>query len=206
VFASVLGELAASSVRVPADFVKQRLQAGIANSFWDGVRGLARARSSVLLASWRATAMRDISHSSLQFPLYEGIKLAVARQTGKGTVDCLPAWQAACCGSVAGAASAFLTAPLDLLRTRVNLCSALAKPAQDVGTDRRTLASKEIHAIYRQRGISGFFVGAGYRAACMGLGGFVFLGAFEAAKTLLSGDSSRQSASAMLAPALHAAI
>jgi len=88
----------------------------------------------------------------------------------------------------------------------VNLCSAVAKSTTDAGIDRRTLATTEIRTIYRQRGIAGFFAGAGYRAACMGLGGFVFLGAFETAKTLLSGDSSKQRASAMTALELHAAI
>ncbi|CAK0889461.1 unnamed protein product [Prorocentrum cordatum] len=106
--------------------------------------------------------MRDISHSSLQFPLYEGIKLAVARQTGKRSVDCLPAWQVSTSTEyewkVASRANSDTTAATPTLivgrvRTRVNLCSAVAKSTTDAGIDRRTLATTEIRTIYRQRGL-----------------------------------------------------
>jgi solute carrier family 25 S-adenosylmethionine transporter 26 len=183
VLASVLGELVASGVRAPADMVKQRLQAGVASSFWDAAK-VASWRG--IVASWRATAMRDVLHSSLQFPLYEGLKLALAHQTGRRTSS-IPAWQAAVCGSVAGASSAYLTTPLDLLRTRVNLRSP-ASAAAGQALSLRQLASEEIKDIYRHRGVTGFFAGAGYRASCMGLGGFVFLGAFETTKTFFTGS------------------
>ena len=38
--------------------------------------------------------------------------------------------------------------------------------------------------VYSERGFRGFFAGCTCRAAWMGLGGFIFLGSFELAKTL----------------------
>ena len=40
--------------------------------------------------------------------------------------------------------------------------------------------------VYSERGFRGFFAGCTCRAAWMGLGGFIFLGSFELAKTLSS--------------------
>lgn len=173
VLASVSGELAASCIRVPVDLVKQRLQAGYKSSY------LLPMHRSIFLASFQATAMRDVTHSSLQYPIYEYLKLALAHWTGQS----LPAWQAAACGSVAGVISATLTTPFDLLKTRLNLRNP-PPPTGDKGClhQSHALIAEEVREIYKSRGVTGFFSGAMYRASWMGLGGFVFLGSFEFAK------------------------
>lgn len=60
----------------------------------------------------------QIPFTSLQFPLYELLKVQLARSLGK---EKLPAYEAALCGSAAGAVAAALTTPLDVLKTRVML-------------------------------------------------------------------------------------
>jgi len=180
VFASVVGELAAACVRVPVDLVKQRLQAGYKSSF------SLPMHSSIFLASFQAAAMRDVTHSSLQYPLYESLKQLAASQCG----GLLPTWLAAVCGSVAGVVSATLTTPFDLVKTRLNLRTPPAPENGGRGAGQlptsAALLSEEIRQIYASEGIAGFFAGAGIRALWMGLGGFVFLGSFELAKDRLS--------------------
>lgn len=173
--ASVTGELAASVVRVPMDLMKQRLQTGC------NCLALPLS-SSIVLASFQATALRDMCQSSLQYPLYECFKIAASKWAWQGDVNHLPVGVAAVCGSAAGLISATFTTPFDLVKTRVNL----RKPISDVERARmKELIYDEVARIYRSDGVRGFFVGAGFRAAWMSIGGFVFLGSFELTKSRL---------------------
>ncbi|CAJ1367255.1 unnamed protein product [Effrenium voratum] len=177
--ASILGELAAGVWRVPVDLVKQRQQAGGGQSLRTVVQGVWSTQSSIFVASLQASLLRDVTHSSLQFPLYEYLKLACANFHGVAK-EALPTWQAASCGTVAGVISALLSTPLDVLRTRLNLredhlCPVGRKKASE-------LLKEEVVLVYRHRGLKGFFAGCTCRAAWMGLGGFIFLGSFELAK------------------------
>lgn len=173
--ASVAGELAASVVRVPIDLMKQRLQTGC--------HCLALPMSSsIVLASFQATALRDMCQSSLQYPLYECFKIAASNWVSEGDVDHLPVGVAAVCGSAAGLISATFTTPFDLIKTRVNLRKSLSDVER---TKMKELIFEEVARVYRSDGLRGFFVGAGFRAAWMSLGGFVFLGSFELTKSRL---------------------
>jgi solute carrier family 25 S-adenosylmethionine transporter 26 len=62
--------------------------------------------------------MREIPFTSIQFPLYELLKLNLARKLDRKP---LFAHEAAICGSIAGGVAAALTTPLDVLKTRVML-------------------------------------------------------------------------------------
>lgn len=109
-------------VRVPTEVVKQRSQTSshgswaVAKDVWSssGLKGFYRG--------FGTTVAREIPFTCLQFPLYERLKLILARRRTKtGRVKDLPAIEAACCGSVAGGVAAGLTTPLDVAKTRVML-------------------------------------------------------------------------------------
>mmetsp|Transcript_1920 Transcript_1920/g.3637 ORF Transcript_1920/g.3637 Transcript_1920/m.3637 type:complete len:597 (-) Transcript_1920:34-1824(-) len=184
ILAAVSGELAAACIRVPIDLVKQRKQT-------NALRATGSSSLSVFLASFQATAARDLMHCTLQYPLYECVKLGAASLLSTEELPVaahsLSPAVAASCGSIAGVISAYLTAPFDLLKTRLNLTSGVAK-----GTRPIWLLSNEIRDIHTSRGLRGFFAGAHLRAAWMGLGGFVFLGSFELGKNYFAPKHQQQ--------------
>lgn len=180
--ASAMAESVASTIRVPLDMLKQRLQMGYAsNTLWSASR-------HSMIAAYRVTLLRDLCHNGLQFPLYEILKATAAKRGSKsGQAAQL---QAAACGGVAGFVSAAITTPFDLLKTRMNLAGhqsdAGACPVQLRRRGAAGLLRAEMAHIYATKGIAGFWAGGGLRAAWMGFGGFIFLGSFEVAREELT--------------------
>lgn len=95
----------------------------------DGLKGFYRGfgitvmREVCALPSWTSSLSQQTGHSqipftSLQFPLYELLKLRLSGALGRKP---LHAHEAAICGSIAGGFSAAVTTPLDVLKTRVML-------------------------------------------------------------------------------------
>lgn len=166
-----LGEIAACSIRVPSEVIKQRAQSQahhtslsafksiIANETGEGVfRGLYRG--------WSTTIMREIPFTVIQFPLYEKFKVIRASQQG-GELS----WaDGAICGSVAGGIAAALTTPLDVLKTRLML-SPHPVPVL-------TIAKQ----IITEEGYSAFWKGVGPRTMWISAGGAIFLGVYEIVK------------------------
>jgi solute carrier family 25 (mitochondrial S-adenosylmethionine transporter), member 26 len=171
--ASILGECSACVVRVPTEYVKQRLQAGYVLTVSHALRDLRSARrSGAFSAAFRATVCRDLCFSGLQFPIYEALK--VGFESGEqGSVGMA---EAALCGSVAGMCSGFLTTPLDKCKTQMMLQGNSSQPIGLLNALRN---------IYGTQGIAGLFSGASTRVAWMGIGGLIFLGSYECCKNVL---------------------
>ena len=129
-------------VRVPTEVIKTRMQTAsygtLAKSSLsaaqlvlasDGVRGFYRGFSTTIMREVRVidlinrsmfirSVVYQIPFTSLQFPLYELLKVELSVLLGRRP---LQAHEAAVCGSVAGAFAAAATTPLDVLKTRVML-------------------------------------------------------------------------------------
>jgi solute carrier family 25 (mitochondrial S-adenosylmethionine transporter), member 26 len=188
--AASLGEIAACAVRVPTEVVKQRAQAGQHGG------SSAAALSSILgqygkvglggvwrelYRGWGITVMREVPFTVIQFPLWEALK-EWGRQKKQG-----PEWrpserpaevtalESALYGSVAGAAAAGITTPLDVLKTRVML------------SQQRERVIPVLRAILRDHGIRPFFAGIGPRVAWISVGGAIFLGSYQYAVNTLNG-------------------
>ncbi|KAK9488717.1 mitochondrial carrier [Lipomyces starkeyi] len=175
--AASLGEIAACTIRVPTEVIKQRVQASkyhsslaalksvLSNHTGEGVfRGLYRGYST--------TIMREIPFTMIQFPLYEALKRGTARRAGRKSAN---AAEGAVCGSIAGGAAAASTTPLDVLKTRIML------------SEKRVSVRHLVREIVRDEGFQAFFRGVGPRTMWISAGGAVFLGVYEAAKNLVTG-------------------
>lgn len=100
----------------------------------------------------------------------------------------MSSFEAAVCGSITGAFAAALTTPLDVAKTRLMLGSDTS------GVAYRGTIDTLIRLYYesgdtkvksngvRSGGFRVLFSGVGPRTTWMGLGGFVFFGAYEASK------------------------
>ncbi|KAI0770026.1 S-adenosylmethionine transporter [Fomes fomentarius] len=181
--AASLGEVAACSIRVPTEVIKTRTQTSTYGSAaqsslaaarlvlsTEGIRGFYRGFGS--------TIMREIPFTSLQFPLYELLKLRLAKAFHRP----LHAYEAAVCGSFAGGVAAALTTPLDVLKTRVML--DLRDPTKHA---QPTLA-RRFRDIYVEGGTKALFAGVVPRTLWISAGGAVFLGVYEWAVHALMGS------------------
>ncbi|XP_006630715.2 mitochondrial S-adenosylmethionine carrier protein [Lepisosteus oculatus] len=177
--AASLGETVACLIRVPSEVVKQRAQACPSSSTYqvllgtlreEGVRGLYRGYKSMVL--------REIPFSLVQFPLWEYLKSLWSWKQG----HVLYPWQAALCGAFAGGAAAFVTAPLDVAKTRIILAKAGTQTASG------NILSV-MYEVWRSRGVPGLFAGSVPRMASISIGGFIFLGGYEKVRsTMLRND------------------
>jgi len=177
------GEVAACLIRVPTEVIKTRTQTSLYGSLaqssfaaarlvltTEGIRGFYRGFGS--------TVMREIPFTSLQFPLYELLKVQLARSLGK---EKLPAYEAALCGSAAGAVAAALTTPLDVLKTRVML------DLRDPTKQKLPSLPARLKQIYASEGLKALFAGVVPRTLWISAGGAVFLGVYEWAVQSLTG-------------------
>ncbi|KAI9227482.1 MAG: S-adenosylmethionine transporter [Piptocephalis tieghemiana] len=167
--ASSLAETASCLIRVPTEVVKQRAQTSKTS-----VLHLAQsiAQNHGVLGFYRGfltTLLREIPFTCIQFSLYETLKSHYQVSSP------LPA---AWCGSISGVIAAGLTTPLDVLKTRWILLESSGKKSQ---TTFREMTSHMI----RTEGLSVLTRGIFPRMAWIGAGGFVFLGMYEWAKSML---------------------
>ncbi|KAI9851334.1 MAG: S-adenosylmethionine transporter [Thelocarpon superellum] len=180
--AASAGEVAACAVRVPTEVIKQRAQAGHYPSSWAALRDTVRRGAGSqsgwggvareLYRGWSVTVMREVPFTVIQFPLWEGMKDARRRATGRHGVSAV---ESALFGSVAGAVAAGVTTPLDVLKTRL----MLSKEEQHV--------LPLLTQILRDSGPRAFFAGIGPRIVWISLGGAIFLGSYEWAHNTLGG-------------------
>ncbi|KAF1816937.1 mitochondrial carrier [Eremomyces bilateralis CBS 781.70] len=191
IVAGSLGELAACTVRVPTEVVKQRVQASQhPSSLSSLVFILSRWRHEGIVHVWKEmyrgwgiTVMREVPFTIIQFPLWEGFKSRwvhrtrekyVAAQNAKGAVidrnvleEPISAAASAIFGTLSGSFAAAMTTPLDVMKTRLMLSK-----------ERRTSASV-LKQVLREEGFRGLFSGLGPRVMWIGGGGFIFLGSYQ---------------------------
>lgn len=179
-FSASCGEIAACLVRVPAEIVKQRTQAGIPGvgqraTSWANFQYLLQNKSGEgvfrgLYRGWNSTIMREIPFTMIQYPLYEQLKKAWSAYDN-AEVSLL---KGATCGSIAGGVAAAATTPLDVIKTRIML------------HEERIGVASLVRQIYHEEGPKVFLNGIGPRTAWISAGGAIFLGCYELVHTNLS--------------------
>lgn len=175
--AASLGEIAACSVRVPAEVIKQRVQTSQHRTSYEALvsifkntRGEGVFRG--LYRGWGITIMREIPFTAIQFPLYEMLRKQRTAYLGLG-LEAVTPQDGAIAGAVAGGTAAALTTPLDVIKTRIMLHHQKESMLTTLGT------------IYREEGMGAFWRGIGPRTMWISTGGAVFLGVYELARQLV---------------------
>ncbi|CCX29783.1 mitochondrial carrier domain-containing protein [Pyronema domesticum] len=170
--AASLGEIAACSIRVPTEVVKQRAQASQFSSSWKALSHIFTANQGAvavwreLYRGWGVTVMREIPFTVIQFPLWEGMKEWRGKQKGRKANPV----ESAVFGSISGGFAAACTTPLDVLKTRL----MLAKQRQS--------ALSTFKSIVAEEGTGALFKGITPRVIWISIGGAIFLGAWDFAK------------------------
>ncbi|KJA14503.1 hypothetical protein HYPSUDRAFT_49140 [Hypholoma sublateritium FD-334 SS-4] len=173
--AASVAEVVACLIRVPTEVIKTRMQTSSYGTL--GESSLASARLVLANGGLRGfyrgfgiTVMREIPFTSLQFPLYELLKLQLSHKVGRKP---LYAHEAAICGSIAGGFAAALTTPLDVLKTRVML------DTRDSSKEKLPSLINRFRSIYISEGPKALFAGVVPRTLWISAGGAVFLGVYE---------------------------
>ncbi|SCU66528.1 mitochondrial carrier protein [Trypanosoma equiperdum] len=199
--AAVVGETTASCIRVPIEMLKQRLQAGqhrnlrsalvhITHGVTPGVatdtaptsmrvRGIPN-----LLSGIPVMLLRDVPFAVIQMLCYEALKVALH-------TDRRPHYLPLC-GALGGATAAFITTPLDLLKTRIMLGQVSSPRA---GRPKKLSVvcgalQELLHEVPRPTDRWGpmqrFFRGAVPRVTWISIGGSVFFTTYEVVRRYCS--------------------
>uniref|UniRef100_A0A7S2Y3T2 S-adenosylmethionine mitochondrial carrier protein n=1 Tax=Fibrocapsa japonica TaxID=94617 RepID=A0A7S2Y3T2_9STRA len=172
-----VGETVACLVRVPTEVVKQRMQTGQYGSFREAVSTIMKTEGpGGFYTGYLTTVAREIPFSFIQFPMYEGLKKYWSEWQGK---EVGPS-QSALCGSISGGIAAGITTPLDVVKTRLMLGQADLHGVKYEGM------LSTLQKIYVQEGMPKLFAGFSPRVTWISIGGFVFFGSYEAAKSVFS--------------------
>lgn len=172
--AGALGGAASSLVRVPTEVVKQRMQTGQFASAPNAVRAIvAKEGFKGFYAGYSSFLLRDLPFDALQFCLYEqlriGYKLAAKRELNDP--------ENAIIGAFAGALTGAMTTPLDVVKTRLMI--------QGSGNQYKGVFDC-VQTVVREEGPAALLKGIGPRVLWIGIGGSIFFGVLERAKSLLA--------------------
>ncbi|PWN32363.1 mitochondrial carrier [Meira miltonrushii] len=201
--AASLAEVVACMIRVPTEVIKSRQQTstyGIKTSSIKALQAVVQESGMRgLYVGFAGTVGREIPFTCIQFPLYEHLKLLISQSKFFQNLDpnfssinnrdarSIPTWQAGLAGSIAGSIAAGLTTPLDVVKTRIMLeRRAKGQPVlTQTGVNTKILPT--LRHIATNEGIKALFSGFIPRTIWIGLGGFVFLGTFEAGIKIIQG-------------------
>ncbi|XVF37134.1 hypothetical protein REPUB_Repub19eG0119600 [Reevesia pubescens] len=115
--AGAMGNIVSSAIMVPKELITQRMQAGAKGRSWEVLlRILEKDGILGLYAGYSATLLRNLPAGVLSYSSFEYLKAAVLSKTNQTNLEPI---QSVCCGALAGAISASVTTPLDVVKTRL---------------------------------------------------------------------------------------
>ncbi|GMH22290.1 hypothetical protein Nepgr_024133 [Nepenthes gracilis] len=115
--AGAMGNIVSSAIMVPKELITQRMQAGAKGRSWEVLlQVLNRDGVLGLYAGYSATLLRNLPAGVLSYSTFEYLKSAVLMRNKKAQLEPI---ESVCCGALAGAISASLTTPMDVVKTRL---------------------------------------------------------------------------------------
>ncbi|KAL5703624.1 Protein MITOFERRINLIKE 1 [Ranunculus cassubicifolius] len=195
--AGAMGNIVSSAVMVPKELITQRMQAGASGRSWQVLlRILEKDGILGLYAGYTATLLRNLPAGVLSYSSFEYLKAAVMDKTKKNYME---PFESVCCGALAGAISASLTTPLDVVKTRL-MTQAHVEASKVVAVNVYGGVSETVKQILMEEGWVGLTRGMGPRvlhSACFSAIGYF---AFETARlTLLHQYLSKKEAEEIVA-------
>ncbi|KFK32946.1 hypothetical protein AALP_AA6G309900 [Arabis alpina] len=188
--AGAMGNIISSAIMVPKELITQRMQVGAGvRSYQVLLQILEKDGILGLYAGYSATLLRNLPAGVLSYSSFEYLKAAVLERMQQTNLEPL---QSVCCGALAGAISASITTPLDVVKTR--LMTQIHVAAMYTGV------AGTVRQIVTEEGLVGFTRGMGPRvvhSACFSAIGYF---AFETAKlTILNEYLKRKQATTVVA-------
>jgi len=113
-FGSGLGTLVGTTVRIPCEVLKQRLQTGQHDNAIEAFKAVTKNGPRGLFAGTAATLSREVPFYVIGLVAYEKLKKAATAMKRKD----LTAWETIGLGGLSGAIAAAATTPADVLKTR----------------------------------------------------------------------------------------
>jgi len=163
--ASICAAVPATIIGIPSDVIKKRLVLGVDKNFSATIRHI-KAESGGwrgFFAGWHVNLIRDLPFAAVKIGLYETLVSYYKSCYGLSKGDPISSQGAAFCGIVSGIGCAILTAPLDIVNTKIKSRQTLSTSIINVGRD-----------IVLKEGVSGLFRGVAMRSIVLGLGSFIF--------------------------------
>ncbi|PON76280.1 Mitochondrial carrier domain containing protein [Parasponia andersonii] len=115
--AGAMGNIVSSAIMVPKELITQRMQAGAQGRSWEVLLRILRNDGVLgLYAGYSATLLRNLPAGVLSYSSFEYLKAAVLSKTKQTHLE---PFQSVFCGALAGAISASITTPLDVVKTRL---------------------------------------------------------------------------------------
>ncbi|KAL6524961.1 Protein MITOFERRINLIKE 1, chloroplastic [Orobanche minor] len=174
--AGAMGNIVSSAIMVPKELITQRMQAGARGRSWEVLlRILEKDGILGLYAGYSATLLRNLPAGVLSYSSFEYLKAAVLRETGRSSLE---PFQSVICGALAGAISASLTTPLDVVKTRLMTQAHHGEALNKVSAVMYDGVLSTVKQILKEEGWVGFTRGLGprvfYSACFSALGYFAF--------------------------------
>jgi solute carrier family 25 (mitochondrial S-adenosylmethionine transporter), member 26 len=205
-------ELVSCAILTPAEVIKQNAQMINRDSVGKNsptayVFAQFRKHPTQLFRGYTALAARNLPFTALQFPVFERLKevFLEKRKIKKGNkpVDGIleRASITAVSGGLAGCGAAWITTPIDVVKTRIMLAAGKGHTnvekqgsqgllSQGIGGGRKS-GFAVAREVFQQEGIRGLFRGAALRASWTSIGAGLYLGCYEGGRFYLE-DSRKQ--------------
>ncbi|CAD7703216.1 unnamed protein product [Ostreobium quekettii] len=168
--AGAMAGLVASTIRVPTEVVKQRMQTGEFRKFFGAVKGIVgREGPQGLFAGYGAFLLRDLPFDAIEFFTYEFLKSTYEEHVLRP----IHSGEAAVAGAVAGGVTGLLTTPFDVMKTRLMTQGATGQYQNVLDCTAKVI---------REEGVTALFKGWQPRLVWISIGGCVFFTALEQAR------------------------
>jgi solute carrier family 25 (mitochondrial S-adenosylmethionine transporter), member 26 len=167
-----------------------------------------------LLSGYTALVARNLPFTSIQFPIFEFVRARLWQRRSTGTANdddgvgfgnrekrslLETGVITATSAGLAGSFAAFVTTPMDVVKTRMMLSAGRRNEHDDSrqGAQGRRLENRDNHSwrglavareVVSERGIAGLFRGAVLRSVWTTVGSGLYLGMYEVAKAWLTRD------------------